>query len=275
MRVIIASQQVINSKSRITSLTLIKKQNVARSIDRSNYSIFAFNVSDISSYSVTLNRFRMNSNRQINSFSTRLVNRSFINNSISTKMLKDWTAFVELILNSLIFNEANKHKMLCLFHRYRHLNDIDLTNLSCTNLFIHKVRIKFDTKSTNIIIQKRWSTHIEWWLRKIITNDMKERIYELIESTNNFLSRWNVRIVIMNKIENSTSEHESRVIFDYSRVNEKLSDSHLELFNKIHDNLSNSRHRCLFATNLKHVYFTISFHFDDKHYFFFTIFDID
>ena len=79
----------------------------------------------------------------------------------------------------------------------------------------------------------------------------------------------------MNKIENSTSENKFRMIFDYSRVNEKLSNSYLELFSKIHDNLSNSRHRYLFATNLKHVYFTISFHFDDKHYFFFTIFDID
>ena len=79
----------------------------------------------------------------------------------------------------------------------------------------------------------------------------------------------------MNKIENSTSKNEFRVIFDYSRVNEKLSNSHFELFSKIHDNLSNSRHRCLFATDLKHVYLTISLHSDDRHYFFFTIFDID
>ena len=275
MRVIIASQQVINSKSRITSLTFIKKQDVVRSIDRSNYSIFAFNVFDIFNYFVILNKFRINSNKQINSFSIRFVNRSFINNNISIKMLKDWIAFVELILNSFIFNETNKHKMLCLFYRYRHFNDIDLTNLSCIDLFIHKVRIKFDIKSINIIIQKRWSIHIEWWLRKIITNDMKKKFYELIESTNDRLSRWNVKAVIMNKIENSTSENKFRMIFDYSRVNEKLSNSYLELFSKIHDNLSNSRHRYLFATNLKHVYFTISFHFDDKHYFFFTIFDID
>ena len=89
MRVIIASQQVINSKSRITSLTFIKKQDVVRSIDRSNYSIFAFNVFDIFNYFVILNKFRINSNKQINSFSIRFVNRSFINNNISIKMLKD------------------------------------------------------------------------------------------------------------------------------------------------------------------------------------------
>ena len=89
MRVVIASQQVISSKSRITSLALIKKQDVARSIDRSDYSIFAFNVFDTSSYFVTLNKFRMNSSKQINSFSIRFVSRSFINSSISTKMLKN------------------------------------------------------------------------------------------------------------------------------------------------------------------------------------------
>ena len=217
----------------------------------------------------------MNSNRQINPFPVRLISRSFINSNISKNVLKEWTAFVELVLGSLIFIETNRHKMLCLFYHYRHFNDIDLTNLSCIDLLIHKIRIKSDTKSANIITQKRWSVHIEWWLRKIITDGMKNEIYEFIESANGRLSRWNVKIVVMNKIENSTSKNESKVTFDYSRVNEKLSNSHFELSSKVHDNLSDSRHRCLFAANLKHAYLTISFHSDDKHYFVFTIFDID
>ena len=217
----------------------------------------------------------MNSSRQINSFSVRLINRSFIDSSISKNVLEKWAVSVELVLNFLIFIEANRHKMLCLFYHYRHFNDTDLTNLSCIDLLIHRIRIKPDIKSTSIIIQKRWSIHIEWWLRKIIIDDMKNEIYELIESTNDRLSRWNVKAVVVNKVENFTSDDEFRVTFDYSRMNEKLSDSHLELSSKIHDNLSNSRHRCLFAANLKHVYFIISFHSDDKHYFVFTIFDID
>jgi len=44
---------------------------------------------------------------------------------------------------------------------------------------------------------------------------------------------------------------------------------------KMHDNLADSRHRCLFSANLKHAYLRISLHSNDRHYFAFMISDIN
>ena len=65
------------------------------------------------------------------------------------------------------------------------------------------------------------------------------------------------------------------MIFDYSYIIELLSNAHLKLFSKVYDYLFNSRYKCLFSTDLKHVYFTISLYSNNKHYFAFTIFDIN
>jgi hypothetical protein len=81
--------------------------------------------------------------------------------------------------------------------------------------------------------------------------------------------------VIVDKVKNSTSQDESRVIFDYFRIHEELSDSFLELFSKMHDNLFDSRHKIFFSADLKHVYLIISMHSNDRHYFAFFISGID
>ena len=44
----------------------------------------------------------------------------------------------------------------------------------------------------------------------------------------------------------------------------------MELIPKVHDSLSDPRHGCLFAADLKHAYLTIPLHTDDCHYFAFT-----
>jgi hypothetical protein len=178
-------------------------------------------------------------------------------------------------LNSLILFKEVKHKILCLFYHYRHLNNIDFTNLSLTDLITHRVTLKSDTKSANNEKQRRWSAHIEWWMQKIVTDDIKDDVYEIIESANEWLLSWNARAVIVNKIENSTSQNESRVTFDYSKIHEELSESFLELSSKVHDNLFDSRHKVFFSVDLKHVYLIIFMHSNDRHYFAFSISDIE
>jgi len=79
----------------------------------------------------------------------------------------------------------------------------------------------------------------------------------------------------VNKVKNFTSQDESRVIFDYSKVTKKLSDIYMKLSFKMHDNLADSQHRCLFSANLKHIYLRISLYSNDKHYFAFMIFEIN
>ena len=80
---------------------------------------------------------------------------------------------------------------------------------------------------------------------------------------------------MIDKIKNSQLNNESHIIFDYFYVIELFSDAHLKLSSKVHDHLFNSRYKCLFSADFKHIYFTISLHLNNKHYFAFTIFDID
>ena len=62
----------------------------------------------------------------------------------------------------------------------------------------------------------------------------------------------------MNKIENPTSENESRITFDYSKIKKIMSDAYMKLSSRVHDILSNSRHDVLFMTDLKYAYSIIS-----------------
>ena len=61
---------------------------------------------------------------------------------------------------------------------------------------------------------------------------------------------------------------------EYSKVVEELPSAHLELSSKVHDNLSDPCHKCLFVADLTHAYLTIPLHPEDKHFFAFTILSI-
>ena len=80
---------------------------------------------------------------------------------------------------------------------------------------------------------------------------------------------------MIDKIENPQSSDESRMTFDYSHIIKLFSNTHLKLSSNVYDYLFNSRYERLFLTNLKHAYFTISLYSNDKHYFAFTISEIN
>ena len=161
--------------------------------------------------------------------------------------------------------------MLCLLYHYRHLNGTDLTDLLCTDLITHRVRIAPGIKPASNTTQKRWLVHTEWWIRKIVQDGIKGGVYELTEPANGRLSRWNARAVIVDKVENPRPEDEPRVTFNYSRVTKDLPGTYMELSSKVHDNLSDLRHHFLIAADLKYAYLTIPLHPSDRHYFAFTI----
>ena len=81
--------------------------------------------------------------------------------------------------------------------------------------------------------------------------------------------------MIINKIENLKSNDKFRIIFNYFKIIKKISNTHLELNFKIYNYFSNFKHDYFFSTNLKYVYFIISFHFNNYYYFVFTIFEIN
>jgi hypothetical protein len=240
-------------------------------VNQPGYSAGMFSVSGTPSYADTSSRVRVDPHRRINPYPARRIQRSKIDTNVSTATLKAWAIDVGLELGPLIPTEEDRHKVLCLLYHYRHLNGTDLTNLSCTDLIVHRVRIAPGTKPVNNPTQKRWPAHSEWWLRKIIQEGIEGRVYESTEAANGRLSLWNARAVIVDKVESPTPQDEPRVTFDYSRVTEELPGTYMELSSKVHDNLADPRHRCLFSADLKHAYLGISLHPDDRHYFAFTI----
>ncbi len=178
---------------------------------------------------------------------------------------------LEPVLGSLITTAEQRLRVLNLLYQYRHLNREDLRDLPCTDLITHRVRIAPGTKPASARSQKRWPTHTEWWLRKLVQDGIEGGVYELTEPANGRLSEWNARAVMVDKVDDPKPTDEPRMTFDYSRVTELLPGSHLELSSKVHDHLSNPRHGCLFSADLKHAYLTIPLHPDDRHYFAFTI----
>jgi hypothetical protein len=116
---------------------------------------------------------------------------------------------------------------------------------------------------------------MKWWMRKLIQNEIERRIYERTNKLTEQLSSWNARAVLVDKVKNSTSENESRMTFDYFRVIEELSDTHMQLMTECHDYLSNSRHECFMIADLKHAYLMMYIHSDDRKYFVFIISELD
>ena len=80
---------------------------------------------------------------------------------------------------------------------------------------------------------------------------------------------------MIDKSDDSKSTDEMRMTFDYSRVDEMMSETYIELSSKVHDHLSDSRHEVFMSTDMKHAYSTICLHSDDRHIFAFIISEID
>ena len=186
-------------------------------------------------------------------------------------MLKDWISSVDLILEFLISLKALRFKVLCLLYHYRHLNEIDFTNLLLTNLITHRVRIALNIKFLLNSVQKRHALHKKWWLRKIILNEIEKKIYEFTKSVNERFSKWNAKTVIIDKVKNSTLKNELRIIFDYLKIIKIFLETYVELSNKVHDNLSYLYHKCLFAANFKHAYLIILMYSKNQYFFTFCI----
>lgn len=206
-------------------------------------------------------------------FPNRRIVRSVPDYQPPLEELEAWAIRLGLkpVLGPRIPTARDRLRVLQLLYQYRHLNREDLTDLPCTDLITHRIRLKPGTKPASAKSQKRWPAHTEWWLRKLVQDSIVGGVYELTEPANGRFSEWNARAVMVDKVENPLPSDEPRMTFDYSRVDELLPGSFLEMSSKVHDHLSNPQHGCLFSADLKHAYLTIPLHRDDRHYFAFTI----
>ena len=99
-----------------------------------------------------------------------------------------WAKEVDLVMSFLIPTEANRFRVLRLVHAYRHLNGSDLTDLPPTDMIVHRVRLASGTKPV-AHAQRKWPSHTEWWLRKLVQDEIKGGVYELAQSVNGRLSQ--------------------------------------------------------------------------------------
>lgn len=189
---------------------------------------------------------------------------------LSINELNVWMEKIGIVLGPLIPSDAERYNVLKLLYQYRHLNSPDLTDLLATDLIMHRVTLKPGIKPHSVG-QKRWAPHLEWWMRKLVSNGMKGGIYERTDLLDGRLSQWNARAVLVDKVENPLPTDEPRLTFDYPRVTEELPGTHMQLMASCHDYLSDPRHGCYMTADLKHGYSVIQVHPQDRKYFAFTI----
>lgn len=203
-------------------------------------------------------------------FPKKNVIRSDIHTALFLFELKEWAHLIEINLKSII--EIKEHRFLALelLHHYQYLNEKNFINLPCTDLIIHRVRLMSETVFSSLP-QIRWPVHTEWWFKKLVSNELKEGIYEHTKKKDGHLSRWNAKAVLIDKVENPSFVDESRLTFDYFRVHEELSGTYVKFSFKTHDNFFNFSHGCLFSADLKHAYFIINLDEEARHLFVFII----
>ena len=203
-------------------------------------------------------------------FPSRRIIRSIPNSYPHAEDLEAWANEIGLTLGPLIPSMEARIDVLKLLWQYRHLNSEDLSDLPPTDLVVHRVQLQPGTRPSSKP-QRRMAAHKEWWLRKLVQEGLEGGVYEYCEAANGRFSPWNAQAVMVDKSDDPKPTDEMRMTFDYSRVDEVMPGTYIELSSKVHDHLSDPRHGVLMSADMKHAYSTISLHPDDRHIFAFTI----
>lgn len=87
--------------------------------------------------------------------------RRKIDQTSSVEELERWAKEVGLKLGPIVPTTKDREVFLRLLYTYRDLNGGDLTDLPCTNLIVHRVKLLPGTRPVSIKSQKRWPAHTE------------------------------------------------------------------------------------------------------------------
>lgn len=191
------------------------------------------------------------------------------------QLLENFAKNIDLIVESVVFTQRDKHRLLDLLYHYKHLNCTDLESFSKIDLIQHQVQLKSEAILYAVRTQKRWSVIKKSWLKKLVTEEIQEEIYESTQTVNKRLSSWESQTVLVDKSKNSNFEDESRLIFNYQRVSKQLFKSYINLTIKVHDYLLNSRHNIFFNADIKHAYFVIELAKENRKIFAFVILKLE
>ena len=103
---------------------------------------------------------------------------------------------------------------------------------------------------------------------------MTEGVFEFTVAKNKQLLNWNVKIIIIDKIDKVFIEHEPRIIFNYFNVKKIMPGSHLKLIFNIYDYLSDLKSKIYMQVDFKHVYYSIKIYLKNRYVFAFSILDL-
>src|ERR1700733_353800 len=95
-------------------------------------------------------------------------------------------------------------------------------------------------------------------------------MYERTITANGELSDWSAEAVVVPK-PGEPEGGEMRITFNYRNVHEVMPGTFLQLTSEVHDYLSDPRHGCFMQYDIKHTYWSLAVHPDDRHFFAFYV----
>ena len=101
----------------------------------------------------------------------------------------------------------------------------------------------------------------------MVERGIEAGMYERTTSANGRVSAWGAQPVLVKK----PGQAEPRLTFNYHYVYEEPPGSQMELADRVHSLLSIPSHKTYFQADLKHGYWAVSVHPEDRHYLAFSI----
>lgn len=192
---------------------------------------------------------------------TRRVIRRDIDTTQSLEDLEEWASKEGITLGPAIPDAQARLETLQLIWTYGDVGAKESKEIPATDLIVHRVTPRKDVKPHKAK-QYRFNNEKEWWLRQIVQKGIDAGMYEKITTANGRTSQWAAAPVLVNKSDSI----EPRLTFNYHFVYEEPSGSTMKLAARAHSLMSNLSHRALFSADMKHGYWGVLVHPDDRNY---------
>jgi hypothetical protein len=161
---------------------------------------------------------------------------------------------------------GSKDEGAAVTHTYKYLAATEFSDIPATDLIQHQIRLKEGMRPYNSKA-RRYTHDKEWWLRKIVQDGLDYGMYERTSTGNGCLSQWNAAPVLVPR----KGQVQPCLTFNYHYLYEDNPAPRMEVSKRVHDLLSNPRHGCFSQLDLKHGYWAIEIHLEDRHYLAFTV----
>jgi transposase InsO family protein len=186
------------------------------------------------------------------------------------EIISTWFDQCGIQLGPLLTDVAMINRVKRLLYTYQDLNATELQHIKATDLYTHRVRLKPETPPWKSSRKKQLTPNQSYWLQKILNEGIACGMYERTITANGELSDWNAEAVVVPK-PGEPEGGEMRITFNYRNVHENMPGTFLQLTSEVHDYLSDPRHGCFMQYDIKHAYWSLAVHPDDRHYFAFYI----